>query len=60
MELHNLPKLGDFRCSLSYHYNDLTISLSCRHGTLATIWPIVPALDDECGAIGGMRISRGN
>jgi hypothetical protein len=35
-------------------------------GTSATIWPIVPALDneddddDECGAVGGMRIGRGN
>jgi hypothetical protein len=26
----------------------------------ATIWPIVPDPDDECGAVGGMRISRGN
>jgi hypothetical protein len=30
-------------------------------GTSATIWPIVPVPDDdECGAVGGMRISRGN
>jgi hypothetical protein len=30
-------------------------------GTSATNWPIVPALDDneECGAIGEMRIGRG-
>jgi hypothetical protein len=31
----------------------------------ATIWLLVPAPDDdddddECGAVGGMRISRGN
>jgi hypothetical protein len=29
--------------------------------TSATIWPIVPApddIDDECGAVGGMRIGR--
>jgi hypothetical protein len=27
----------------------------------ATIWPIVPAPDDdECGAVGGMNIDRGN
>jgi hypothetical protein len=31
-------------------------------GTSATNWPIVPApmIDDECGAVGGMRIGRGN
>jgi hypothetical protein len=33
-------------------------------GTSATNWPIVPAPDvdndDECGAVGGMRIDRGN
>jgi hypothetical protein len=32
-------------------------------GTSATNWPIVPApddIDDERGAIGGMRIGRGN
>jgi hypothetical protein len=32
-------------------------------GTSATIWPIVPAPGDgwyECGAVGGMRIGRGN
>jgi hypothetical protein len=31
-------------------------------GTSATNWPIVPApmMDDECGAVGGMRIGRGN
>jgi hypothetical protein len=29
-------------------------------GTAATIWPIVPAPDNECGAVGGMRIDRGN
>jgi hypothetical protein len=31
-------------------------------GTLATSWPIVqaPADDDECGAVGGMRIGREN
>jgi hypothetical protein len=30
-------------------------------GTLATNWPVVPALDDEeCGAVSGMRIGRGN
>jgi hypothetical protein len=29
-------------------------------GTSATIWPIVPAPDDDCGAIGGMKIGRGN
>jgi hypothetical protein len=34
-------------------------------GRSATIWPIVPAPnndddDDECGAVGGMRIGRGN
>jgi hypothetical protein len=32
-------------------------------GTSATNWPIVPAPDDdddECGAVGGMRIGRGN
>jgi hypothetical protein len=30
-------------------------------GTSATIWPIVPAPDDdECGAVGGMRIGRGS
>jgi hypothetical protein len=29
--------------------------------TSATNWPIVPAMDDEeCGAVGGMRIGRGN
>jgi hypothetical protein len=28
-------------------------------GTSATIWPIVPAPDDECGAVGGMRIAKG-
>jgi hypothetical protein len=29
---------------------------------VATVWPIVPAPDDDddCGAIGGMRIGRGN
>jgi hypothetical protein len=28
-------------------------------GTSATNWPIVPAPDDdECGAVGGMRIGR--
>jgi hypothetical protein len=30
-------------------------------GALATNWPIVPGTDDnECGAVGGMRIGRGN
>jgi hypothetical protein len=30
-------------------------------GTVATVWPIVPAPDDDhCGAIRGMRIGRGN
>jgi hypothetical protein len=30
-------------------------------GTSATNWPIVPAPDDdECGAVGGIRIGRGN
>jgi hypothetical protein len=30
-------------------------------GTSATNWPIVQAPDDdECGAVGGMRIGRGN
>jgi hypothetical protein len=30
-------------------------------GTSATHWPIVPAPDgDECGAVGEMRIGRGN
>jgi hypothetical protein len=31
-------------------------------GTSVTNWPIVPAPDDddECGAVGGMRIGRGN
>jgi hypothetical protein len=36
-------------------------------GTLATNWPIVPALndddyddDDECGVVGGIKIGRGN
>jgi hypothetical protein len=33
-------------------------------GTSTTNWPIVPAPDDddddECGAVGGMRIGRGN
>jgi hypothetical protein len=29
-------------------------------GKSATNWPIVPDLDDECGAAGGMRIGRGN
>jgi hypothetical protein len=29
-------------------------------GTSANIWPIVPAPDDECGVVGGMRIGRGN
>jgi hypothetical protein len=31
-------------------------------GTSATNWPIVPAPDDdvECGAVGGIRIVRGN
>jgi hypothetical protein len=32
-------------------------------GTATTVWCIVPAPeddDDECGAVGGMRISRGN
>jgi hypothetical protein len=30
--------------------------------TAATVWPILPAPDDDddCGAIGGMRIGRGN
>jgi hypothetical protein len=27
---------------------------------LASIWPIVPALNDECGAVGGMRIGWGS
>jgi hypothetical protein len=27
-------------------------------GTSATIWLIVPTPDDECGAVGGMRISE--
>jgi hypothetical protein len=41
------------------------------HGTSATLWPIVPTPDDdddddeaddadECGAVGGMRIGKGN
>jgi hypothetical protein len=31
-------------------------------GTSATNWPIVPArpINDVCGAVGGMRIGRGN
>jgi hypothetical protein len=31
-------------------------------GTAATVWPIVPAPDDDgdCGAIDGMRTGRGN
>jgi hypothetical protein len=29
-------------------------------GTSATNWPIVSAPDDECGAVGGMRIDRRN
>jgi hypothetical protein len=32
-------------------------------GTAATVWPVVPAPmidDDDCGAIGGMQIDRGN
>jgi hypothetical protein len=32
-------------------------------GTAATNWPIVPAPDDDdddCGAVGGMRIGRGH
>jgi hypothetical protein len=33
-------------------------------GAEVTVWPIVPAPDDDdyddCGAIGGMRIGRGN
>jgi hypothetical protein len=29
-------------------------------GTSATNWPIVPAPDDECEAVAGMRIGRGN
>jgi hypothetical protein len=29
-------------------------------GTSASNWPIVPDLDDEYGAFGGMRISEGN
>jgi hypothetical protein len=32
-------------------------------GTAYTVWPIVPAPndgDDECGAVGGMRICTGN
>jgi hypothetical protein len=29
--------------------------------TSATVWPIVPGLDDdECGEVGEMRIGRGN
>jgi hypothetical protein len=28
-------------------------------GTSGNIWPIVPAPDDECGVVGGMRIGRG-
>jgi hypothetical protein len=28
--------------------------------TSANIWPIVPAPDEECGIVGGMRIGRGN
>jgi hypothetical protein len=47
----------------------------CPLGTAATVWPIVPASDDnhndgdddddddnddDCGAIGGIRIGRGN
>jgi hypothetical protein len=30
-------------------------------GTAATVWPVVPVRDDddECGAVGGMRIDRG-
>jgi hypothetical protein len=29
---------------------------------LVTLWPIVPAPDDddECGAVGGIRIGKGN
>jgi hypothetical protein len=29
-------------------------------GTAASIWPIVPAPDDEFGVVGGMRVGRGN
>jgi hypothetical protein len=29
-------------------------------GMSATIWPIVLAPDDECGAVSGTRIGRGN
>jgi hypothetical protein len=29
-------------------------------GMLATYWTVVPALDDEYGAFGGMRIGWGN
>jgi hypothetical protein len=30
-------------------------------GTAATVWPAVPAIDDDyCGAIGGIQIRRGN
>jgi hypothetical protein len=30
-------------------------------GTAATNWPIVPVPDDgDCGAVGGMKIGRGN
>jgi hypothetical protein len=29
-------------------------------GTSATIWPTAPAPHDECGAVGGMRLGRGN
>jgi hypothetical protein len=41
------------------------VRLSPLCTTSATNWPIVPAPDeddddDECGAVGGMRIGRGN
>jgi hypothetical protein len=29
-------------------------------GTSATNWPTVPAPDDKCGEVGGIRIGRGN
>jgi hypothetical protein len=29
-------------------------------GTSATNWPILPAPNDGCGAVGGIRIGRGN
>lgn len=41
----------------------LGVELYSPLGTLATNWPIVPVLvldDDECGAVTGMRIGRGN